>query len=287
MTSYQVDPALEYRTFAHVSSQPISIIDDRAIRRRRPGAGRGHDRGVALWDLARGAELAFLPIGNAGQVIFEALRRPAYERVDRRAAVADSARPRPGRIPHRPATPAPAAGRTTADRRGPDRAGSWPWPTMTLPSSRPPSGPSMWAPWTTAATLPSARTANGWPPAVMADEGRQVWQVRDATQVARAADRLRSSGRVQPRWEMADDDHPPCRLWAVGTWREARQIGGEGRCFSPDGRLVVVVRMRRRVIRLVETETGRTVARLESPDLCDVWAASFQPRRLAPGGHHQ
>ena len=69
---------------------------------------------------------------------------------------------------------------------------------------------------------------------------------------------------------------PPCRLWAVGTWREARQIGGEGRCFSPDGRLVVVADATK-VIRLVETETGRTLARLESPDLCSVASASFSP----------
>ena len=31
------------------------------------------------------------------------------------------------------------------------------------------------------------------------------------------------------------------------------------------------------VIRLVETETGRTVARLESPDLCHVAEAAFTP----------
>ena len=68
----------------------------------------------------------------------------------------------------------------------------------------------------------------------------------------------------------------PCRLWAVGTWREARQIGGDGLCFSPDGRLVVV-QDASKVIRLVETETGRTLARLESPDLCGVRSATFSP----------
>jgi len=31
------------------------------------------------------------------------------------------------------------------------------------------------------------------------------------------------------------------------------------------------------VIRLVETETGRTAARLESPDLCSVGCATFSP----------
>ena len=68
----------------------------------------------------------------------------------------------------------------------------------------------------------------------------------------------------------------PCRLWAVGTWREARQIGGEGLCFSPDGG-ICWSQDANKVLRLVEIETGRTVARLESPDLCDVEWATFSP----------
>jgi hypothetical protein len=68
----------------------------------------------------------------------------------------------------------------------------------------------------------------------------------------------------------------PCRLWEVGTWSEAQQIGGAGKCFSPDGHLVAV-QDANRAIRLVETETGRTLGRLESPDLCDVWWATFSP----------
>ena len=55
-----------------------------------------------------------------------------------------------------------------------------------------------------------------------------------------------------------------------------RQIGDGGGCFSPDGRLVVV-QDASRVIRLVETETGRTLARLESPDLCSVGWPTFSP----------
>ena len=86
------------------------------------------------------------------------------------------------------------------------------------------------------------------------------------------------------KWLMTSTS--PCRLWAVGTWREARQIGGDGLCFSPDGRLLVVVDASK-VIRLVETETGRTLARLESPDLCGVAWADLQPRRVAAGGDHQ
>ncbi len=69
----------------------------------------------------------------------------------------------------------------------------------------------------------------------------------------------------------------PCQLWAVGTWNEARRISGEGLGFSPDGRYLLVQEANK-VLRLVETETDRTVARLESPDLCAVCeCATFSP----------
>ena len=99
--------------------------------------------------------------------------------------------------------------------------------------------------------------------------GAQVWRIRDGTQVAE----LTIEGIVgvdfspDGKWLMTSPS--PCRLWAVGTWHEARRIGGEGHCFSPDGRLLVV-QDANKVLRLVETETGRTLARLESPDLCPV-----------------
>ncbi len=67
----------------------------------------------------------------------------------------------------------------------------------------------------------------------------------------------------------------PSQLWEVGTWRMARQIGDEHGCFSPDGRLIAVQGVSR-LIRLVETDTGRTLARLESPDLCRGWPV-FSP----------
>ena len=48
-----------------------------------------------------------------------------------------------------------------------------------------------------------------------------------------------------------------------------RRISGQGLCFSPDGGQLLVQEASK-VLRLVECETGRTVARLESPDLCTV-----------------
>ncbi len=50
---------------------------------------------------------------------------------------------------------------------------------------------------------------------------------------------------------------------------------------------MVVVKDASNVIRLVDTETGSTLARLESPDSCDPGSAMLQPRRLAAGGDHQ
>ena len=179
-----------------------------AIRRDGRVLAVGTSRGVALWDLAHGAELVFLPIGSTQARDLRAVRRLAYRRVDRRAAVARSARPRPGRISHRPTAPAPvASGRL---RRLPrtgwaDRGAG---PTMTLPSSRLPSGRSMWGRWTTAATSPSARTANGWRPAVTLRRRERAGLVhRRRHQGGRAAGRLWHRGRLQPRWEMAHDDH--------------------------------------------------------------------------------
>ncbi len=75
---------------------------------------------------------------------------------------------------------------------------------------------------------------------------------------------------------MADDADVPLPALGARHGREVRQIGGTGCCFSPDGRLLVV-QDADKVLRLVEVETGRTVARLESPDSCDVGWATFSP----------
>ena len=286
LTSYQVDPALEYRTFAHVSSQSIDYRHA-AIRRDGRVLAVGTSRGVALWDLAHGAELAFLPIGNAWHVIFEASGDLLTERVDRRAAVAHSARPRPGRIPHRPTAPAPVAGGRL--RRSPRTgwAGSWPCPTMTLPSSRLPSGRSIWGRWTTAATSPSARTDNGWRPAVIiATKGAQVWRIGDATKVAELPVDYRHRGRLQPRWKMADDDHRAVpaldgRHLARGAADRRRRSlflprrppgGRRGRDqgHSPG--------------RDRDRPHGRAARK---PRPVRGLRGQLQPRRLAPGGHHQ
>ena len=71
MTTYQVDPALEYRSLVHVSSEPMTYHRP-SIRRDNRLLAVGSNQGVVLWDLARGTECAFLPIGIAWHVMFEA-----------------------------------------------------------------------------------------------------------------------------------------------------------------------------------------------------------------------
>jgi hypothetical protein len=66
------------------------------------------------------------------------------------------------------------------------------------------------------------------------------------------------------------------RLWEVGSWREVRQFEGGFRCFSADGRVAVVYDANR-VLTLVELETGRDLARFESPDQHAVGGATFSP----------
>ena len=71
VSTYEVEPALEYRTFAHAFVEP-SIYWRASIRHDGRVLALGTDRGVALWDLARGTELPFLPIGHTWYALFEA-----------------------------------------------------------------------------------------------------------------------------------------------------------------------------------------------------------------------
>ena len=104
----------------------------------------------------------------------------------------------------------------------------------------------------------------------------RVWRIHDAAEAAELPVDVATGVMFSPDGRFLMTTDPPCRLWTVGTWREARRIGSSGLCFSPDGRLVVATDPTR-VIRLVETESGRVLARLGSPDLCGVDSATFSP----------
>ena len=75
---------------------------------------------------------------------------------------------------------------------------------------------------------------------------------------------------------MAGGGQSRLRLWRVGTWREEAEYTGQIGCFSPDGRVTAVVEPTR-IIRLVNFATGRTLARLESPELGGINDLTFSP----------
>jgi WD40 repeat protein len=277
-TTYHVDPALEYRTFAHVSSHRVDCRGPSVRCDGRILAVASNEGGAVLWDLARGTELAFLSIRDTWSIMFEAsgdlltsgsigaLRWPIELDADR-----DVFRIGPPRRLSLPGSDCEIA----KDRSGWIVAqANHDFAFIATPERTTPLGPlddcralavSPDGEWLTTGTH-------------IVSHGAQVWRIRDATRVAELPIDYGTGGIVfspDGKWLMTQV--PPCRLWEAGTWGEARQkIGGQGYCFSPDGRLLAV-QDANRIIRLVETETGRTLARLESPDLYSVHSASFSP----------
>jgi WD40 repeat protein len=274
LTTYLVDPALEYRTLTHASAQPMTYARP-SIRRDGRILAVGTDRGAVLWDLARGTEIGFLPISNAWHLMFEpsgdlitngsagVLRWPI--RLD--ATRSEFGIGPPLRLPLPASQCAIDEDRTgqilavanhnfahVATPRGVVRVGQ-------LDDCR------------YVAVSPDGR----WLATGSHHFGAQIWRIADGSKEADLPIDSRTQVVFSPdgKWLMTAGSSSP--LWDVGTWCEASpKIGGEGACFSPDGRLVVV-RDASRILRLVEIETGRTLARLESPDLCDAFFATFSP----------
>ena len=227
-----------------------------------------------LWDLARGTELAFLPIGNAWHLMFEpsgdlitsgssgVQRWPLQFDVDRGEFRIGPPRRLP--LPE-------SLGGIAEDRSGRIVAlANHNYAFVATPERTIRVGP-----------LDDCRAVAVSPDGQWlatgshVGAGAQVWRITDGAKVADLPIEGGTGVLFSPdgKWLMTGE--PSCRLWEVGTWREGRKIGGHGHGFSPDGRLVVV-QDASKVIRLVESATGRTLARLESPDLCDVWP-TFSP----------
>ncbi len=272
LTTYHADPALENRTFAHMSNEPVGYRMSSMHHDGRVLA-LAMSTGVTLWDVTRGAELAFLPIGNVWQLIFEAsgdlitcgdlgVRRWPV-RLDRKRG--------DFRIGPPTSLPFPANGLGMAeDRRGRIVAVAYlDHALVAMPERVIRAGPLDDCRYV--AVSPDGR----WLATGSHARGAQVWRVDGLARVDLPIDdRTPVVFSPDGKWLMTNSS--PCKLWHVDTWSEGRQIGGYGCCFSPDGRLLVV-QDASKVIRLVEIESGRTLARFESPDSCDVARATFSP----------
>ncbi|MFI5457674.1 MAG: protein kinase [Isosphaerales bacterium] len=274
LTPYQVEPALEFRTLLSVSTGP-SLFEGLSIRHDGRILAAGTRQGVVLWDLASGAEVGFLTIGNTPQLTFEAsgeLLTSGAIGVRRWPVRLDLLRGEFRLGPPRTLPLASGYFALAADRLGrvvaladidcahvctPDRV----FQLRSLDDVR------------SVAVSPDGEwIATG----SHGHNGAQVWRVRDAMRVKELAIDGVVQVQFSPDGKWLMNTNSPCRLWEVGTWREGREIGGEGLCFTPDGQMLLV-RDPDKILRLVETETGNTIARLTSPDLGDVWGATFSP----------
>jgi eukaryotic-like serine/threonine-protein kinase len=271
----QVEPALEYRTLAHTFDTP-TYYERASIRHDGRVLAVGTDAGgVVFWDLARGTELSRLPVGMCRHIMFEASG-------DLITSGSTGVKRWPVRL-----EPQRNEFRIGPPRRLPFHVGD-----CGIAEDRQGRIVAM-AHKTSASILSNEQTMRVGPlddcryVAVSPDgewlatgnhdtTGAQIWSVRDGRRVIDLP--LEGIVRVafspDGKWLMTSPS--PCRIWSVGSWHEERQISGEGRCFSPDGRLVVVIEADN-ALRLVATESGHKVARLESPDSCRALDATFSP----------
>ncbi len=270
---YRVDPALEYRTFTHACSAPIDYARP-SIRYDGRLLAVGTKRGVVLWDLERGTELAFLPIGLAWHIMFEPsgdLLTSGWCGVQRWPVRLDSPN---GELHIGPPRPLPLPVSDCAI----DSFGSGRIVALADHST----AYVVTADWRfQAGPLDDCRGVSisydgKWLATHSQQASAEVWTIRDGAKVAELSMVRGTEVLFSPdgKWLMTAD--PPSRLWEVGTWKQARRIGGRGRCFCPDGRQLLV-QDSDKVLRLVDVNTGRTLARLESPDLCNAGFATFNP----------
>ena len=274
LTPYEVNPALEYRTLAHAAADPI-YYHRPSVRHDGRLLAVGTNQGAVIWDLAHGTELAFLPIGNAAHLMFDTsgdLITSGPMGVLRWPINLDAGQGRcdigpPQTLPLGAGTCGIAVDKTGAIVARADRDFAY----VATPDGTRRIGPL--DDCRGVAVSPDGKwlaTGTHW-----GCHDAQVWRIAD---LASVADLPGTPGTgvefsADGKWLMTGS--VPCRLWEVGTWREARRIGDAGGCFSPDGRLIVV-QDASKVIRLVETETGRTLARLESPEPSVGWPV-FSP----------
>ena len=271
---YQVDAALEYRSFAHLSARRpehlgLSIRQDGRI------LAVGTSAGVMLWDLARGSELAFLPLGGAGAVRFT----PSADLLAETAVGwqlwpirIDSTRGelwigKPGRFPG-----LEEGGQIDLDQSGKCLAVSHRSHAHVTSLQ----GLRQFGPLGDCRSVALSPDGQWLATGSHGTNDAAVWNVSEARKVANLAIDGLVFVRFSPdgRWLMTTNS--PCRLWPVGSWKEPRELGGSGLCFSADGR-VAAVQDASKVIRLADPETTQTLARLESPDLCEVRSAVFSP----------
>ncbi|HZN33286.1 MAG TPA: hypothetical protein VFB80_05680, partial [Pirellulaceae bacterium] len=107
-----------------------------------------------------------------------------------------------------------------------------------------------------------------------------IWDAASGEQVHELPLADSTFARFSPdgRWLMTSTVNLGSRLWEVGVWSEVRRYDYARFAFSPDSRLLAIADVYG-TIRLVETTTGREVARLTAPE--PMW---LHPECFTPDG---
>ena len=285
LTPYEVNPALEYRTIVHAASPPLNYARV-SVRRGGRLLALGTDRGVVLWDLARGTELAFMPIGLAWHTTFE----PSGD-------LLTTGELGVWRWPFRIGTegneyhigpphqlPLPGGGcRIEHDQSGQIIAlANHSEAYVIAPGRRFRMGP-----------LEDCRgvavSPNGeWlATGTHSSHGAQVWRIKDGTKVKELPVDYGTGVVFSPdgKWLMISENFP-CRLWSVGTWEECAADRWLRPLFFP--RRPHVARSRQGHDASPRRDRNGAHARAAGKSrslqgrLC-----RLQPRRVTPRGQHQ
>ena len=104
----------------------------------------------------------------------------------------------------------------------------------------------------------------------------KVWDARDGRAVKEWDFGTSSTVIFSPDGRWLATNGGGCRLWRVGSWGAGPTISGTGLGFAPDGRFLVA-ETGTGVLRLVDPDSGRDLARLEDPTQARVERLAFTP----------
>ena len=282
LTPYLVDPALEYRTFAHVANPPLNYARV-SIHRGSRVLAVGTDRGAVLWDMDRGTELALLPIGNAWHLMFEPsgdLITSGSIGVYRWPIQIDAGRGE-FRIGHPRQLPLPA-GLCAIDE---DRSGrivakaNHNYAFVATPERTIPVGPLDGCRYV--AVSPDGQ----WLATGSHDRGAQVWRIHDATKVAELPIDGSTGVLFSPDGKWLMTGAAPCRLWEVGPGARRDKSAAKA-AVSPPTAAGWSSRSR---VGSFAWSRPRPAARSRSSKAptCAPGVGHLQPRRVAPRCDHK
>jgi eukaryotic-like serine/threonine-protein kinase len=261
----EINSAVEFTTLTYPSTRLLTYARS-SIHRDGRLVSVGTDHGVILWDLARKTELGFLPIGMAWHSAFEPsgdlLTNGQQAGVLRWPIRSD---PTSGEIRIGPPRNLSLRGTPCgidADRSGQIiavadyhevqvRLGSQTIKIEPLDDCR------------TVSVSPDGKwlaTNDNW------NGGVSIRSLPDLSLVKRLPFEGGAESKFSPdgRWLVAGQGFSHSLL-EVGSWREVRPIEGNFRNFSPDSKLGIV-EDESNILKLIEIQTGRVLARLERPD---------------------